>query len=246
MAESQLVLHRGARPVTLEELAAVPAPPPEGRWYPQPHATVVMSVKETLQEFGYTIAKEQHGLSRNDARYFGTLDLTTPMIDGVALAVGIRSSTDRSFPLGFCAGSRVFTCDNLSFSAELMVKRKHTTNSVMRFRDDIAQAVNRLSAYRELESARIEKMRDTEVLNPLAESYMLRLFERGIIPARHLPRVIAEWRNPSFEEFKAPTFWNLLNAVTTVIGDTAQADPQRYALRTMRLTAMLSQDPRLN
>gem|GEM_PF-4561482 len=31
MAQSQLVLHRGARPVTFEELSAVPAPPAEGR-----------------------------------------------------------------------------------------------------------------------------------------------------------------------------------------------------------------------
>ena len=55
MAQSQLVLHRGARPVTLEELAAVPAPPAEGRWRPQPHIAVLTAVKETLGEFGYSV-----------------------------------------------------------------------------------------------------------------------------------------------------------------------------------------------
>jgi hypothetical protein len=30
---------------------------------------------------------------------------------GVSLAVGIRNSWDQSFPLGFCAGARVFVCD---------------------------------------------------------------------------------------------------------------------------------------
>src|SRR4051794_18708725 len=245
MAQSQLVLHRGARPVTLEELAAVPAPPAEGRWRPQPHFAVLTSVKETLGEFGYSVKTERLGLSRNDARFFGTLDLETPLVEGVALAIGVRSSTDKSFPLGFAAGSRVFCCDNLALNAELMVKRKHTTNSTVRFRDDIAQAVNRLSGYRELETARIARMQDTEVPTELAESYLLRSFERGIIPARHLPRVIGEWRTPQFDEFKAPTFWSLLNAVTTILGEIFKADPQKYALRTMRLTAMLSQDPRL-
>ena len=182
MAQSQLVLHRGARPVTLEELAAVPAPPAEGRWRPQPHAAVLTSVKETLGEFGYSVKTERLGLSRNDARFFGTLDLETPLVEGVALAVGVRSSIDKSFPLGFAAGSRVFCCDNLALNAELIVRRKHTTNSVMRFRDDIAQAVNRLSGYRELETARIARMQDTEVPPELAESYLLKMFERGIIP----------------------------------------------------------------
>lgn len=246
MAQSQLVLHRGARPVSLEELSAVPAPPAVGRWRPQAHGAVLTSVKETLREFGYVIVREAHGLSRNDARYFGTLDLGTPMVEGVALAVGVRSSIDKSFPLGFVAGSRVFVCDNLSFSSELMIRRKHTTHSQARFRDDIAQAVNRLSGYREQESARIVRMRETEVPPELAESYLLKGFERGIIPARLLPRVIGEWRSPSFEEFKPQTFWSLLNAVTTVIGETAKGDPQRHALRTIRLTAMLSQDPLLN
>ena len=121
--------HRGARPVTLEELAAVPAPPAEGRWRPQPHIAVLTSVKETLGEFGYSVKTERLGLSRNDARFFGTLDLETPLVEGVALAVGVRSRNDKSFPLGFAAGSRVFCCDNLALNAELIVKRKHTTNS---------------------------------------------------------------------------------------------------------------------
>ena len=34
MATSSLVLHRGAQPVTEEELRQFRAPPPEGRWYP--------------------------------------------------------------------------------------------------------------------------------------------------------------------------------------------------------------------
>lgn len=246
MAQSQLVLHRGARPVTLDELAAVPAPPAEGRWRPVPHVSVLTSVKETLREFGYTVVREQLGLSRNDARFFGTLDLGTPLVEGVALAVGVRSSTDKSFPLGFAAGSRVFTCDNLAMSAELMVHRKHTLNGVTRFRDDIAQAVNRLQGYQDQEARRIERMRETVVPDEAAESYVLRAFERGLVPSRLLPRVIQELRHPSFEDFRAPTLWNLLQHFTTVLGETRQGDPQKYALRTMRLTALLSQDPRLN
>ena len=112
-ASSSLVLHAGARAVTLEELKAFRAPEPEGRWYPVSHARVVETVKATLHEAGYDIRKEQYGLMRGGGRFFGTLDLGTPVASGVTLAVGVRNSVDKSFPLGFCAGNRVFVCDNL-------------------------------------------------------------------------------------------------------------------------------------
>ena len=63
---------------------------------------------------------------RDGSRFFGTLDLASPLAERTSLCVGIRNSTDQSFPLGFVAGSRVFVCDNLAFRSELMVRRKHT------------------------------------------------------------------------------------------------------------------------
>src|SRR5262245_7239381 len=109
MATSNLVLHRGARTVTPEELAQYRAPPPEGRWFPVSHSRVLETVRATLREAGYQIDNERLGVLRGGGgRFFGTLDLGTPLVPGVSLAVGIRNSTDKSFPLGFCAGSRVF------------------------------------------------------------------------------------------------------------------------------------------
>src|SRR5262245_6495185 len=56
---STLCLHAGARHVTPEELAAVKAPPPEGRWYPLAHGSVLSRVKQTLGEAGYVVRREQ-------------------------------------------------------------------------------------------------------------------------------------------------------------------------------------------
>ena len=138
--------------------------PPRGRWRPQPHAAVLDFVKETLGEFGYTVVRRSGTGSRATTR--GTSARSTSARRWSRASPwpsGSDRRADKSFPLGFAAGSRVFCCDNLSFNAELMVKRKHTTNSDVRFRDDIAQAVNRLSGYRELETARIARMQETEV-----------------------------------------------------------------------------------
>jgi hypothetical protein len=110
MPTSDLCLHKGARLVTLDELARVKAPPPEGRWYPVSHAQVHAGVTRTLEEAGYRIERQQLALSREGHRFFGTLDLATTLATGVKLCCGIRNSIDKSFPLGFCAGNRVDEC----------------------------------------------------------------------------------------------------------------------------------------
>src|ERR1051325_6110909 len=102
MVSSSLVLHTGGRLVSLDELQQCRAPAPEGRWHPISHATVLDTVKETLGEAGYEVRSEKLALNAKGTRFFGTLDLAMPIAAGVSLAVGIRNSTDKSFPLGFC------------------------------------------------------------------------------------------------------------------------------------------------
>jgi hypothetical protein len=237
MAESNLVLHCGARPATVDEVMAHRAPPPEGRWFPVSHGRVLTIVKESLRESGFNVTKEQFGLSHEARRFFGVLDLEAKLADGVTLAVGVRNSVDKSFPIGFAAGNRVFCCDNLAFRSELMLRRKHTRNGESRFVTDIASGVMQLTAFRITEEVRIGRMQTSEMSNRHAESLMLRAFE-GIIGPRELPRVIREWREPSFEEFRPRTAWSLFNAGTTVLGEGASAQPQKHVVRTMRWNAM--------
>jgi hypothetical protein len=244
MASSNLVLHRGAKPVTPEELATYQAPPPKGRWFPLSHGRVLNVVAETLGEAGYAIEKQQLGVLRDGSRFFGTLDLKSPVADGVNLAVGVRNSVDQSFPLGFCAGSRVFVCDNLAFRSELLVRRKHTIHGERDFVRRIAEAVGSLPAFQEQEGLRIERMREAELNDDQADALILRGFERGIVGSRELPRVLQQWRNPPFEEFRPRTAWALLNAFTGAMKERGTSQPQSYAAQTMRLHALL--DPERN
>ncbi len=71
MAESQLMLHCGARLVNEDELRQVKAPPPDGRWFPLPHARVLDIAQETLVNAGYQVRSQKLALSRGDARFFG-------------------------------------------------------------------------------------------------------------------------------------------------------------------------------
>jgi hypothetical protein len=243
MAQSALVLHKGAQTVSADELQRYVAPPPEGRWYPLAHARVVETVKTTLREAGYDIKKEQYGVMRDGTRFFGTLDLGAPLTSGVSLAVGVRNSVDKSFPIGFCAGSRVFVCDNLAFRSELLVRRKHTLNGERNFVRAIAGAVTTLTTFRETEGERIRRLMYQDLGDDQADALILRAFERGIIGARELPKVLHEWRNPPHEEFQPRTAWSLFNAFTSALKDRAVSQPHQFAHQTMRLNGMFPETP---
>jgi hypothetical protein len=241
MSTTTLVTHCGAREVSREELNQIEAPQPTQTWFPVRHSTVVESVSDLLQTGGFQVQKATYALSRQNARMFATLDLATALCPGVSLAVGLRNSTDQSFPLGFCAGSRVFICDNLAFRAELLVARKHTRFGQERFREAIAQAVGSLGQFQQVEADRIRRFQDLTLSDERAESLILRSFERGFVSYRALPDVIHEWRQPSHDYGSEPSLWRLFNAWTTVLSPVAKRSPQRFASLTMDIQRMLDE-----
>src|SRR5205823_10787172 len=136
---------------------------PEGRWNPVPHVEVLSHAEHCLSDAGYVIEHASLALSRNDAQFFGTLTLRSPLSEGVNLAVGLRSSIDKSISLQWCCGSRVFVCDNLAFTAETMIARKHTRFGIERYQEAICKVVRELSDYRDQEAFRIREMQRREV-----------------------------------------------------------------------------------
>lgn len=238
---SQLIAHTGARLVSLEELEKVKSPPATDTWFPVCHGKVFHSAIETLAEAGFQVHRNQLALSRNDARFFGVLDLVAPIATGVNLAVGIRNSTDKSLPIAFCAGTRVFVCDNLAFRSEIVVARKHTKFGALRFQEALAKAVGTLPQFREKEQERVLRFQNTTVSPEFAEATMLRSFEQGIVSHRMLPEVIQEWRKPSHEEFAPRTLWSLEQCFTGVLASVQKTNPQRFASLTIRLQDLLLQ-----
>jgi len=240
---SDLMLHTGGRLATLDELRACKTPAPEGRWHPVSHTSVLDSVKETLHGAGYVIKAEKYGLARQDARFFGVLNLDTPLATGTGLSVGVRNSVDRSFPLGFAAGSHVFVCDNLAFRSELLVRRKHTLNGMRAFGTAIGTAVASLTSFKEAEAERIRRMSELELTPPQASHVILSAFRRGIISSLQLPHVCKEWEEPRYEEFQPRTAWSLFNAFTEVLKPRAVTAPQAFVAQTIRLNGLMLPEP---
>jgi hypothetical protein len=240
MATSALCLHRGAVRVNEEELARYQPPPATDTWFPVSHRAVYDTTVARLTEAGYRVRSTALGVSQDGHRFFGTLDLDTTLVSGVSLAVGVRNSTDKTFPLGFCAGNRTFVCDNLAFRSELLVRRKHTRFGELRFGNAIAQAVGSLKHFVEVEAERVRRMQHEEVTDDRAHALILKAYLRQLVSYRLLRHAVAQWECPSFEEWGGKTLWRLANAFTWTMADVAKRNPNEYSDRTIRLNAMLS------
>jgi hypothetical protein len=241
VAASNLMKHCGARDVQYDELASMPVPPGTDTWFPIGHSRVYDAIVNTLGTVGMEVARTRLAVSNKDARFFGVLDLTHKVVEGVTLAVGIRNSVDKSFPIGFCAGTRVFVCDNLAFTAEEVVTKKHTRFGETRFLEGISKAVLGLQSYQKTETQRIADLQAWELSEDAANSYMLQAYEKNIVSTRILPLVIKEWREPKYDEFAPRTAWSLWNAFTDAIGQVRQkSNPASAAHSTIRLQKLLA------
>jgi len=105
---SQLLLHRGGWSASLADLASVPVPDPTDSYCPVPYPRLVEEIKLHLPRFGLTLEREEYALSREGGQLFGVLSCRNGKPDADhGLALGVRSSYDRSLAVGLVAGSRL-------------------------------------------------------------------------------------------------------------------------------------------
>jgi hypothetical protein len=239
---TKLCLHRGSVRVGQDQLAEYPAPPPTDTWFPVSHARVLTTAVARLNEAGYQVRSTDLGVSPDGHRFFGTVDLESRLAPDVGLAVGLRNSTDKSFPLGFCAGSRVFVCDNLAFRSELLVRRTHTKYGEEAFANAISRAVASLGQFATDENARIVRLQESELTDDRAHALILRAYLRELVSYRLVKDVVRQWEEPEFD-WGGKTLWRLTNAFTRVMTPTLARNPNEYATRTIRLNNLLDPGP---
>ena len=235
-----LISHCGAAPVSREDLEIIVAPPPTETWYPVRHQDVLSCVEETLDSSGFRIEKSQLSVSNRQQRFFGVLDIRTELADGVTLSIGVRNSNDKTFPIGFCVGNRTFVCDNLAFSSEIVISKRHTRFGSDRFKEGIAAAIGSLNDYRAIEAQRIATLQSQSLADNTAESIVLRAWEQGLVGTRLLRPLLDEWRQPSFEEFRHRTAWSMLAAFTHIAKERQRRYPQKAAWEVMQFQALLT------
>lgn len=215
MPEAKFTLHCGGQQVDRLDVYRTTTPRPTETFYPIPHKDILESFELALDGLGYRITAEAHALARDGLRYMGLLELHSEYSDH-STVVGVLNAHDRSRSIRGLVGSRVWVCDNQSYTAEYEVRRAHTKNAPRDLPLIVGNLVNNIRAAELEQEWRIETYKTTEIGQKTAHSLLIQMLKQQVVPATKLPGVLQEWENPTYPEFakEGNTAWRLYNAAT--------------------------------
>jgi len=190
-----LCLHSGGKLVNEATLDHVRTPASTSTWTPIPHIELFSQVRSALLASHLRVKLAEHALSHEGDRYFGLLTIGNGKPDSDhALMVGVRNSHDQTYPAGFLCGSRVFVCDNLSFSGEVRLARKHTRFIRRDLPGLVHKGVARLMDLRGLQTQRFAAYRNHPFTDSQTNDLLIAALDARIIGCTALPKVLDFWR----------------------------------------------------
>jgi hypothetical protein len=211
-------------------MALAPMPERTATYVPIAHNRLLDGVQSLLESSGLRIVTESHGLTHDGARYFGLLQVANGHNShDFGLVVGIRNSHDKRFPAGIVVGASVFVCDNLSFSGEIRLARKHTVHVERDLPNLIGRAVGQLGQLRHTQDARFAAYRGNDLTDTQAHDLIIRALDARVLPVTIVPDVLSEWRSPHHPEFASAgrTAFRLFNAFSECLKGNLDALPNR-------------------
>jgi hypothetical protein len=174
-------------------------------------------------------------MTHDGQRYFGLLEVQSPTDAEMHWVVGIRNSHDKAFAAGIVAGAQVLVCDNLCFSGEILLARKHTGHIHYDLPVIAERAVDGLRGFWYDHTQRVAAYREKRLSDTRAHDLVVRAVDSGVMANSYLPKVLGEWREPAHPEFRARSVWSLQNAFTQVFKGRVDLLPER----TMKLHQLL-------
>lgn len=241
-----MVLHCGAGRVGEDKVRSIEAPEGTDTWVPIPHAQLLDEVDKAMGMLNLIADPngKQFGVKRDGNQMFAIYSLLNQDAnsDEFGLSVGIRNSTDKSLSAAVCFGSHVFVCDNLAFSGEVVIARKHTK----RILDDLPQlildALGQFVNFKGFQERLYAELATSMLSDKDMHDFVCRAFRNNIMPVGQIAHVLDAWDTPSHEDFKPRNAWALFNAFTEAAKVGFARNPQVASDRTIRLTDMMKNE----
>ena len=200
---------------TLEEVQAVNTPEVEYRkernrdgslsvsYQPISHNLLIDKTRNHLEQGGFEVVGESHNLARNGKRYFGLFEVTHPTRENTerGTIIGLRNAHDKCFPAGLCAGDAPFVCDNLIFTNEVKLARRHTKNILAELDHVIARTLGRLFDFWIGQDKRIEAYKNHEISDAQVNDLVIRACQAGAVPKSKILDVVNQWQSSDHPEF---------------------------------------------
>lgn len=127
--DNTFIAHNGTNKVPEAIVLGIPAPQSTSTYRAVAHSEIISRLHETLNMAGIEVnpTDKHYSISKDGGKMFGMWMLENRNGNGIKPAIGFRNSYDKSMSIMFGAGTKVFVCDNLAFSAEWISIRKHTS-----------------------------------------------------------------------------------------------------------------------
>jgi len=204
---------------------------------PIPHGLLVDYTRKALDRAGLEIKEEEHALARGDLRYFGGFALKGDDIKGDDrnLVLGLRNSHDKAFAASICIGNQMIVCENLCFSSDIKLARRHTMNILTDLPRVLSSAVSRVVSHWNDMGDRINSYKQSEITRTQASDLMIDLVDSKAFSARDVYKTVKEFEAPRHAEFKGNTLWNLYHACTENLKG---GDLSKLPARTMQMQSI--------
>lgn len=220
MSNLNLYTHCGSHKATRDQVFDCVTPAGTRTHVPIDHSVMLELVESSLEDMGLGVIQEVHALSPDGMKYFGMMEVASENPnDEFSTVLGLRNSNDMSFAAGLVIGSGVFVCDNLCFSGEVKVARKHTRRIMETLPEMMDAAIGKVIDAQELQAKRIASYKETELVPTQVNDMLIEAFDSGVISSAKIGQVLTEYRAPRHQEFvdAGPTAWRLMNAFTEIL-----------------------------
>ena len=215
-----LILHTGGSTVGWRDVVGVATPPATESHFPIPHHELVSIARDVLQDRGWPIVSEAHALARGGSNYFGLFEVDRPEFDGgmTRTVVGLRNSHIFQYAAAIALGGRVVVCDNLLFTGEVVLGRRHTRNILRDIYPLVSLAVAKLDQSKVIERERFVAYQAMDVSRKCSDHILMSALRSGVIPPSKMAAIVQDfdfpgWRHLEFEQYKGSVF-GLYMAIT--------------------------------
>jgi hypothetical protein len=195
-------------------------------------------VADAVAVRGGTLSNPTHNISSDGARYLGEFDLTLPNVivpEGMKLKGAVVNAHDKSSSTRFLLGNTVFICSNGSYFADYVLARRHTTFINRDLPDYVDRLMRKVTYFADQQTSTIQALNNSGITHePTVHDFLIKTLDKGIIAASQIPKVLDEWRTPSFHAFTDRNAWSLVNAFTTLFRDISMS-PFQLGERTPKL-----------
>ena len=152
---------------------------------------------------------------------------------------GLRNSHDKAFAAEYVCGTRVFVCDNLAFSGDVRIARKHTTHILRDMGQLVMDALSKFQIEMIANDTRFEAYKQTTIKDATANALVIEMFRSQAITTLRIPGIVKEWYEPTHAEHAEDgrNVWRLFNAATETLKN--EGGLMQLPAYTKRLTSLM-------